>query len=92
MRLSVVIPCLDEANTLAKVIHEVREGLAACGSALEWSEIVVADNGSTDGSQGIALESGARVVHCPIRGYGAALHWGIAPMMPGTNPQQRPGR
>ena len=77
-RLSVVVPCLNEARTLARVIDEAERGLAGCGDRLEWSEIVVADNGSTDGSQEIARAAGARVVHAPVGGYGAALHWGIA--------------
>jgi glycosyltransferase involved in cell wall biosynthesis len=77
LKLSVVIPCLNEAGTLAAVVEEAKSGLAACGDALEWSEVVVSDNGSTDGSREIAVAHGARVVECPVRGYGAALHWGI---------------
>lgn len=78
MRLAVVIPCLDEARTIADVVAEARAGLAACGGALTSSEVIVADNGSSDGSQALALAAGARVVDVPVRGYGAALHWGIA--------------
>ncbi|MCE9634840.1 MAG: glycosyltransferase family 2 protein [Planctomycetes bacterium] len=78
MRLAVVIPCLNEARTIAAVIAEAKQGLLACGAALESSEIVVADNGSTDGSQALASAAGARVVAVPVRGYGAALHWGMA--------------
>lgn len=77
MRLSVVIPCLDEARTIGDVVREAHAGLAACGEALAWSEVVVADNGSTDGSRELAAAAGARVVPAPVRGYGAALHWGI---------------
>lgn len=73
-QLSVVIPCLNEIATLAKVIKEVKEGLQSAGLR---GEIVVADNGSTDGSQGEALSLGARVVNVRTRGYGAALHYGI---------------
>lgn len=78
MRLSVVIPCLNEARTIGDVIKEAAAGIAACGDDLHWTEIIVADNGSVDGSREIAARSGARVVDCPIRGYGAVLHWGFA--------------
>jgi glycosyltransferase involved in cell wall biosynthesis len=73
--LSVVLPCLNEAETLATCIEKAREGLRASGKS---GEIVVADNGSTDGSQGIAQSLGARVVPVAERGYGAALMGGIA--------------
>lgn len=78
MRLAVVIPCLNEARTIAAVVDEAQRGLAACGAAIEASEVIVADNGSDDGSQDLARKAGARVVSVPVRGYGAALHWGIA--------------
>lgn len=74
--ISFVIPCLDEAATLPGVlarISEVTEGAFADRD----TEVVVADNGSTDGSRKIARARGARVVDCPIRGYGAALRCGI---------------
>lgn len=74
IEVSVVIPCLNEAETLAAVISNARRGLA---STAERSEILVADNGSTDGSQQIALDLGARVIEVPVRGYGAALQAGI---------------
>jgi glycosyltransferase involved in cell wall biosynthesis len=73
--LSVVLPCLNEADTLATCIEKAREGLRASGKS---GEIVVADNGSTDGSQRIAESLGARVVPVAERGYGAALMGGIA--------------
>jgi glycosyltransferase involved in cell wall biosynthesis len=74
MILSVVIPCLNEATTIAAVIQEALLGLEH--SELT-GEVVVADNGSTDGSQILATQAGARVVNVPQRGYGAALHYGI---------------
>lgn len=73
--LSFVIPCLNESATLAAVIAECHQG----GSTLAGGyEIVVADNGSSDGSQQIALAHGARLVDVPTKGYGAALAAGIA--------------
>src|SRR4051812_2606559 len=73
--LSVVMPCLNEADTLALCIRKARRALDENGIA---GEIVVADNGSTDGSQDIALAHGARVVDVADRGYGNALMGGIA--------------
>jgi glycosyltransferase involved in cell wall biosynthesis len=75
IELSVVLPCLNEAETLATCIKKARGSMEALGVA---GEIVVADNGSTDGSQAIADSLGARVVPVPERGYGAALRTGIA--------------
>jgi len=74
IELTVLIPCLNEAETLAICIHKAQNFLKAYGVS---GEIVVADNGSTDGSQQIALTKGARVVPVPFRGYGAALIKGI---------------
>jgi glycosyltransferase involved in cell wall biosynthesis len=74
MELSVVIPCLNEAETLEQVIREARDGLQRSGAA---GEIVVADNGSTDGSPEIAERAGARVVRVSEKGYGNALMGGI---------------
>lgn len=73
-RVSVVIPCLDEAGTLGVCIAKAWAGLAAAGIP---GEVVIADNGSTDGSQQIAVEAGARVVPVARRGYGSALIGGI---------------
>src|SRR3954447_8352547 len=73
--LSVVMPCLNEAETLATCIRKARASLERVGIS---GEIVVADNGSTDGSQELALAEGARVIHVVERGYGAALKEGIA--------------
>ena len=74
VEVSVVIPCLNEAETLEGVVREAREGLDRSGVT---GEIIVADNGSTDGSPQIAERAGARVVHIDQRGYGAALMGGI---------------
>lgn len=71
---SVVLPCLDEAETLAVCVRKARTCLDALGVV---GEVVVADNGSTDGSQAIARAEGARVVDVPVAGYGAALMGGI---------------
>lgn len=73
-RVSVVIPCLNEAETLQRVVEKAWAGLAAASVA---GEVVVADNGSTDGSQEIALGAGARLVRVAQRGYGSALIEGI---------------
>ncbi len=72
--VSVVMPCLNEAETLAACITRAQEGLGRLGRP---GEIVVADNGSTDGSVEIALAHGARVVHVEQRGYGAAYRGGF---------------
>jgi glycosyltransferase involved in cell wall biosynthesis len=73
--LTIIMPCLNEAETLALCIDKASRYLANSGVS---GEIVIADNGSTDGSQDIARRHGARVVDVPRRGYGAALQAGIA--------------
>ena len=73
--VSVVMPCLNEAETLAVCIQKARACLADNGVS---GEIIIADNGSTDGSQSIAEAEGARVVPVEARGYGSALMGGIA--------------
>ena len=75
VEVSVVMPCLNEADTLAICIQKA---LRAFGENHIKGEIVVADNGSTDGSQEIARTLGARVVDVPAKGYGNALMGGIA--------------
>ena len=72
--LTIVMPCLNEAETLAVCIQDAQRALRENGIQ---GEVIVADNGSTDGSQQISHANGARVVHVPIRGYGAALLTGI---------------
>jgi glycosyltransferase involved in cell wall biosynthesis len=72
--VTILMPCLNEAETLAFC---VRQAVAALRDNNIAGEVVVADNGSTDGSQKIATEEGARVVPVPVRGYGAALIAGI---------------
>ena len=68
------MPCLNEAETIARCIEKARLGLQRAGVP---GEIVVADNGSADGSQAIAEKLGARVVPVKERGYGSALRGGI---------------
>jgi len=68
------MPCLNEARTVGVCVETALAAIAAGG--LE-GEVVVADNGSTDGSQEAAAAAGARVVDAPVRGYGAALMAGI---------------
>src|SRR5216683_6682226 len=72
--VSVVIPCLNEANSLA---HCVDKAMGAFRKAGLTGEVIVADNGSTDESIQIAEEHGARVLRVTERGYGAALRAGI---------------
>lgn len=74
VEVTVVMPCLNEAETLAACIGRAQEAIAGAGLR---GEIVVADNGSTDGSPEIAARLGVRVLAVPERGYGAALMGGI---------------
>jgi glycosyltransferase involved in cell wall biosynthesis len=75
VELSVVMPCLDEAATVGVCVKKAVDALERHGIR---GEVVIADNGSTDGSQQIAREAGARVVPVERRGYGSALQAGIA--------------
>jgi glycosyltransferase involved in cell wall biosynthesis len=75
LEVSVVIPCLNEVNSLAFCIDKAMEAFRKAGLR---GEVVVADNGSTDGSIELAEAHGARVTRVAVRGYGAALKAGIA--------------
>src|SRR6266576_3893483 len=68
-KVSVVIPCLNEAENIAEVVRRARTALEASGIP---GEVVVADNDSEDGSAELAAQAGARVVDEPRRGYGSA--------------------
>jgi glycosyltransferase involved in cell wall biosynthesis len=74
VELTILMPCLNETETLEACITKAFTALAGNGIA---GEIVIADNGSTDGSQSIARRLGARVVDVSVKGYGAALLAGI---------------
>jgi glycosyltransferase involved in cell wall biosynthesis len=74
IELSVVMPCLNEADTLEVCIGKAQKAMREIGIR---GEVVIADNGSTDGSISIANRLGARVVNIAERGYGAALRGGI---------------
>jgi glycosyltransferase involved in cell wall biosynthesis len=74
VEVSVVIPCLDEADTLETCVRKAQRAMDEHGID---GEVVVADNGSTDDSVAIAERCGARVVHVPEPGYGSALMGGI---------------
>src|SRR5271166_4438091 len=72
--LTILMPCLDEAETIGRCVGKARAFLTQSGVA---GEVLIADNGSTDGSQAIAESLGARVVPIASRGYGSALIGGI---------------
>jgi hypothetical protein len=74
MKLSIVMPCLNESRTLPACIQRAKELIEKNNID---GEILISDNGSTDGSQELAVRLGARVVQCPTLGYGAALQYGI---------------
>jgi glycosyltransferase involved in cell wall biosynthesis len=74
IELSIVMPCLNEAETLVRCIEKAKIGIQKSGVR---GEILIADNGSTDGSQAIAEKSGARLVNVKEKGYGSALTGGV---------------
>lgn len=75
LEVSIVMPCLNEADTIEICIVKAWRALRENGIQ---GEVIVADNGSTDGSQAIATRLGARIVHVDAKGYGNALMGGIA--------------
>jgi glycosyltransferase involved in cell wall biosynthesis len=74
MELTILMPCLDEALTVEKCVQKARSYLSRRGIL---GEVLIADNGSTDGSQRLAEAAGARVIQVKNKGYGAALIGGI---------------
>src|SRR3989442_8996315 len=74
-KVSVVLPCLNEIASVADVVKEAKDAL--CKSGMD-GEVIVVDNGSTDGSPEAAIRAGARVVMERRRGYGAAYMGGFA--------------
>ncbi len=75
IELTILMPCLDEAETVVACIQKANAYLQRSGV---MGEVLIADNGSRDGSQALAIAAGARVANIPSRGYGAALIGGIA--------------
>src|ERR1700729_990221 len=75
LELTILMPCLNEAETIEVCVKKAMGYLARSGVV---GEVLIADNGSTDGSQALAEAGGARVVAAPQKGYGAALIAGIA--------------
>src|SRR5262252_940110 len=72
--LTILMPCLNEAETIATCVRKAKSYIDSRGIV---GEVVVADNGSTDGSQALARACGARILSIPAKGYGAALMGGI---------------
>lgn len=75
MEVTILMPCLNEAETLGGCVNEALKALAGAGCT---GEVLIADNGSTDNSAAIAAAAGARVILVAERGYGSALAGGIA--------------
>ena len=74
MRVSVVLPCLDEAEGVVTAVQEALQGLRSAGLS---GQVIVVDNGSTDGSAVVAAALGATIVWEPRRGYGMAIRRGL---------------
>lgn len=74
MEFTILLPCLNEEKTVAVCVRQAAAFLFENGLN---GEVLVSDNGSTDGSARLAAEAGARVVHCPQKGYGNALRFGL---------------
>lgn len=75
LEVSIVMPCLNEADTLETCVAKAQKSMRELGIA---GEVIVADNGSTDGSQAIAQRAAARLIQVENKGYGSALMGGIA--------------
>src|SRR4051812_43457701 len=75
MELSIVFPCLNESETVGTCVRKAVTALKENGIR---GEVIVADNGSNDGSQEIARSEGAKVISIPTKGYGSALRGGIS--------------
>ena len=75
VELTILMPCLNESETIVTCVRQARAFLDSAGVS---GEVLIADNGSTDGSQDLAMAEGARVVTIHEKGYGAALMGGIA--------------
>ena len=73
--LTIVMPCLNEVETLVACIEKAQRGIEAAGVT---GEVLIADNGSTDGSIELAEKHGARIVRVVEKGYGNALRGGVA--------------
>lgn len=73
MKLTILMPCLNESETLQICIQKANAWIKKSGMN---GEVLIADNGSTDGSQELARNHGARVLDVPLRGYGSALYYG----------------
>jgi glycosyltransferase involved in cell wall biosynthesis len=74
--VSVVLPCLNEARKVGRCVHKALASLNDCDVT---NEVVVSDDGSTDGSPAIAVASGAHVVDCPTRGFDVAIQQDAEP-------------
>ena len=73
-RISVILPCLNEAGSIIACVEEAQLGLSRAGLP---GEVLVVDNGSVDGSADLARQAGARVVDEAVPGYGSALRAGV---------------